>query len=62
MFKKYVLILLVSMVPVVELRGAIPIAVGIPSIVLILMETALRYQVRLGKLSNTHSLRHSKEE
>ena len=40
----------------------IPIAVGIPSIVLILMETALRYQVRLGKLSNTHSLRHSKEE
>ena len=28
MFKKYVLILLVSMVPVVELRGAIPIAVG----------------------------------
>lgn len=28
MFKKYVLILLVSMVPVVELRCAIPIAVG----------------------------------
>ena len=28
MIKKYILILLVSMVPVVELRGAIPIAVG----------------------------------
>ncbi len=29
MFKKYILILLVSMVPLIELRGAIPIAVGI---------------------------------
>lgn len=28
MFKKYILIFLVSMVPIVELRGAIPIAVG----------------------------------
>lgn len=28
MLKKYILILLVSMVPVIELRGAIPIAVG----------------------------------
>jgi len=29
MFKKYILIFLVSMVPLIELRGAIPIAVGI---------------------------------
>ena len=29
MLKKYILIFLVSMVPIVELRGAIPIAVGI---------------------------------
>ena len=28
MFKKYILVFLISMVPVVELRGAIPIAVG----------------------------------
>ena len=28
MLKKYIIVLLVSMVPVVELRGAIPIAVG----------------------------------
>ena len=28
MLKKYILIFLVSMVPIVELRGAIPIAVG----------------------------------
>ena len=29
MFKKYILVFLVSMVPLIELRGAIPIAVGI---------------------------------
>ena len=28
MFKKYILIFLVSMVPLIELRGAVPIAVG----------------------------------
>ena len=28
MLKKYLLIFLISMVPIVELRGAIPIAVG----------------------------------
>ena len=29
MIKKYILVLLISMVPLVELRGAIPIAVAI---------------------------------
>ena len=29
MFKKYIMIFLVSMVPVIELRGAIPLAVGL---------------------------------
>ena len=42
MLKKYILIFLISMVPVVELRGAIPIAVGmgldkLPSFIIVII-------------------------